>query len=406
LASSARATALVAERGGAPPSEWTLATAALGAAIAGSVPASSPHFRAALVALDALLASSDKSTRPEDGAAMSAPLLALAVDISREDDDKVDHGSSHHQNGDVLARLFARAALECPRDDVTLLAATRALEAARDAIDAGGGVSPASASVAAVAAGVIASRDGGGGINRAVPNAVDVDAVVGSIVGGAAEPRAASAALAAVRETLALERTPGKPSALGDGDDRSSFGGSDDDVSNVAFAFLRAHGAAAAAGTRARCALAAAAAAAGDDRARGDHARAVAEGLKLCAAAVTKLASSREGAGGGDSAVSAVSAAVSVFLPLAMDAGAGVGDDERRAAPHPAVPELRAAAAALVRMVAAAAPEGFRRAVAALGSESRSRLQSALAGGGGIATTPGGAAAPGTPPAISLGSMG
>ena len=404
LASSARATALVAERGGTPPSEWTLATAALGAAIAGSVPASSPHFRASLVALDALLASSDKSTRPEDGAAMSAPLLALAVDISREDDDKVDHGSSHHQNGDVLARLFARAALECPRDDVTLLAATRALEAARDAIDAGGGVSPASASVAAVAAGVIASRDGGGGINRAVPNAVDVDAVVGSIVGGAAEPRAASAALAAVRETLALERTPGKPSALGDGDDR--FGGSDDDVSNVAFAFLRAHGAAAAAGTRARCALAAAAAAAGDDRARGDHARAVAEGLKLCAAAVTKLASSREGAGGGDSAVSAVSAAVSVFLPLAMDAGAGVGDDERRAAPHPPVPELRAAAAALVRMVAAAAPEGFRHAVAALGSESRSRLQSALAGGGGIATTPGGAAAPGTPPAISLGSMG
>ena len=89
-----------------------------------------------------------------------------------------------------------------------------------------------------------------------------------------------------------------------------------------------------------------------------------------------------------------------------MDAGAGVGDDERRAAPHPAVPELRAAAAALVRMVAAAAPEGFRHAVAALGSESRSRLQSALAGGGGIATTPGGAAAPGTPPAISLGSMG
>ena len=71
-----------------------------------------------------------------------------------------------------------------------------------------------------------------------------------------------------------------------------------------------------------------------------------------------------------------------MFLPLAMDAGAGVGDDERRAAPHPAVPELRAAAAALVRMVAAAAPEGFRRAVAALGSESRSRLQSALAGGG------------------------
>ena len=185
LASSARATAHAAERGGAPPSEWLLATAALGAAIAGSVPASSPHFRASLVALDALLASSDKSTRPEDGAAMSAPLLALAVDISREDDDKVDHGSSHHQNGDVLARLFARAALECPRDDVALLAATRALEAARDAIDAGGGVSPASASVAAVAAGVIASRDGGGGINRAVPNAVDVDAVVGSIVGSA-----------------------------------------------------------------------------------------------------------------------------------------------------------------------------------------------------------------------------
>ena len=78
-------------------------------------------------------------------------------------------------------------------------------------------------------------------------------------------------------------------------------------------------------------------------------------------------------------------------MPLAMDAGAGVAGDERRAA-HPPVPELRAAAAALVRMAAAAAPEGFRTAVAALGSESRSRLQSALASSspGGVATTPGG----------------
>ena len=94
-------------------------------------------------------------------------------------------------------------------------------------------------------------------------------------------------------------------------------------------------------------------------------------------------------------------------MPLAMDAGAGVAGDERRAA-HSPVPELRAAAAALVRMAAAAAPEGFRTAVAALGSESRSRLQSALASSspGGVATTPGGVAAPGTPPAISLGSMG
>ena len=329
---------------------------------------------------------------------MSAPLLALATSAAVDD----SSGGSSHQNGDVLARLFARAALECPRDDVALLAATRALEAARDAIYAGGGVSPASAAVAAAAAGVIASRDGGGG-DRAVPNAVDVDAVVGSIVGAAAEPRAASAALAAVRETLALERTPGNPSAknVSHGDDR---GGSN--ASNVALAFLRAHGAAAAAGTRARCALAAAAAAAGDDRARGDHSRAAAEGLKLFAAAVTKLASSsrREASSGEDCAVSA---AVSVFLPLAMDAGAGVAGDERRAA-HPPVPELRAAAAALVRMAAAAAPEGFRTAVAALGSESRSRLQSALASSspGGVATTPGGVAAPGTPPAISLGSMG
>ena len=119
-------------------SEWTLATAALGAAIAGSVPASSPHFRVSLVALDAMLASSE-STRPEDGAAMSAPLLALATSAAVDD----ASGGSSHQNGDVLARLFARAALECPRDDVALLAATRALEAARDAIYAGGGVSPA-----------------------------------------------------------------------------------------------------------------------------------------------------------------------------------------------------------------------------------------------------------------------
>ena len=144
FASSARATASAVNRGGAsppsaeapppppPPSEWTLATAALGAAIAGSVPASSPHFRVSLVALDAMLASSE-STRPEDGAAMSAPLLALATSAAVDD----ASGGSSHQNGDVLARLFARAALECPRDDVALLAATRALEAARDAIDAG-----------------------------------------------------------------------------------------------------------------------------------------------------------------------------------------------------------------------------------------------------------------------------
>ena len=121
LASSARATASAVNRGGAsppsaeapppppPPSEWTLATAALGAAIAGSVPASSPHFRVSLVALDAMLASSE-STRPEDGAAMSAPLLALATSAAVDD----ASGGSSHQNGDVLARLFARAALECP----------------------------------------------------------------------------------------------------------------------------------------------------------------------------------------------------------------------------------------------------------------------------------------------------
>ena len=104
----------------------------------------------------------------------------------------------------------------------------------------------------------------------------------------ARRPRRSPPSRTLARETRGIRRLK----RVG-GDDR---GGSD--VSNVALAFLRAHGAAAAAGTRARCALAAAAAAAGDDRARGDHSRPPRRGSSF-RRGVTKLASSRREASSG-----------------------------------------------------------------------------------------------------------
>jgi hypothetical protein len=323
--------------------EWTVATAALGAALASGAP--SPANGSAFVSLERLFVATSAPVRED---LLCAPFLALATRAA------VNDGVQE------AIPLLSAAMRRCPADLGKLAAKQILTKAASTATSGSLTASLASAAVVAAAAyGVDVS-----------PDASDVvDAIVGD---ARADASVAAAALATCRLNVLTVAA--------------------DDVNGAerARAFLRRHGAACASGTRARCSLAAAAAAT-DDVTRGAHAVAAAEGLKLWTAAVHL--------GRGD--LEAEAELVSVFLPLVMDAGGGcVGVG------YAPVPALRAAAAKLVQMVAGVAPDGFRAAVSALGDESKRRLQSALATGPGLASAPGGLAPPGTPPAISLGSRG
>jgi hypothetical protein len=323
--------------------EWTVAVAALGAALASGAP--SPANGSAFVSLERLFVATSAHVRED---LLCAPFLALATRAA------VNDGVQE------AIPLLSAAMRRCPADLGKLAAKQILTKAASTATSGSLTASLASAAVVAAAAyGVDVS-----------PDASDVvDAIVGD---ARADASVAAAALATCRLNVLTVAA--------------------DDVNGAerARAFLRRHGAACASGTRARCSLAAAAAAT-DDVTRGAHAVAAAEGLKLWTAAVHL--------GRGD--LEAEAELVSVFLPLVMDAGGGcVGVG------YAPVPALRAAAAKLVQMVAGVAPDGFRAAVSALGDESKRRLQSALATGPGLASAPGGLAPPGTPPAISLGSRG
>ena len=341
----------IARGGSGPPistvstvsNEWTVATAALGAALASGAP--SPANGSAFVSLERLFVATSAHVRED---LLCAPFLALATRAA------VNDGVQE------AIPLLSAAMRRCPADLGKLAAKQILTKAASTATSGSLTASLASAAVVAAAAyGVDVS-----------PDASDVvDAIVGD---ARADASVAAAALATCRLNVLTVAA--------------------DDVNGAerARAFLRRHGAACASGTRARCSLAAAAAAT-DDVTRGAHAVAAAEGLKLWTAAVHL--------GRGD--LEAEAELVSVFLPLVMDAGGGcVGVG------YAPVPALRAAAAKLVQMVAGVAPDGFRAAVSALGDESKRRLQSALATGPGLASAPGGLAPPGTPPAISLGSRG
>jgi hypothetical protein len=341
----------IARGGSGPPistvstvsNEWTVAVAALGAALASGAP--SPANGSAFVSLERLFVATSAHVRED---LLCAPFLALATRAA------VNDGVQE------AIPLLSAAMRRCPADLGKLAAKQILTKAASTATSGSLTASLASAAVVAAAAyGVDVS-----------PDASDVvDAIVGD---ARADASVAAAALATCRLNVLTVAA--------------------DDVNGAerARAFLRRHGAACASGTRARCSLAAAAAAT-DDVTRGAHAVAAAEGLKLWTAAVHL--------GRGD--LEAEAELVSVFLPLVMDAGGGcVGVG------YAPVPALRAAAAKLVQMVAGVAPDGFRAAVSALGDESKRRLQSALATGPGLASAPGGLAPPGTPPAISLGSRG
>ena len=341
----------IARGGSGPPistvstvsNEWTVAVAALGAALASGAP--SPANGSAFVSLERLFVATSAHVRED---LLCAPFLALATRAA------VNDGVQE------AIPLLSAAMRRCPADLGKLAAKQILTKAASTATSGSLTASLASAAVVAAAAcGVDVS-----------PDAFDVvDAIVGD---ARADASVAAAALATCRLNVLTVAA--------------------DDVNGAerARAFLRRHGAACASGTRARCSLAAAAAAT-DDVTRGAHAVAAAEGLKLWTAAVHL--------GRGD--LEAEAELVSVFLPLVMDAGGGcVGVG------YAPVPALRAAAAKLVQMVAGVAPDGFRAAVSALGDESKRRLQSALATGPGLASAPGGLAPPGTPPAISLGSRG
>ena len=341
----------IARGGSGPPistvstvsNEWTVATAALGAALASGAP--SPANGSAFVSLERLFVATSAPVRED---LLCAPFLALATRAA------VNDGVQE------AIPLLSAAMRRCPADLGKLAAKQILTKAASTATSGSLTASLASAAVVAAAAyGVDVS-----------PDAFDVvDAIVGD---ARADASVAAAALATCRLNVLTVAA--------------------DDVNGAerARAFLRRHGAACASGTRARCSLAAAAAAT-DDVTRGAHAVAAAEGLKLWTAAVHL--------GRGD--LEAEAELVSVFLPLVMDAGGGcVGVG------YAPVPALRAAAAKLVQMVAGVAPDGFRAAVSVLGDESKRRLQSALATGSGLASAPGGLAPPGTPPAISLGSRG
>jgi hypothetical protein len=341
----------IARGGSGPPistvstvsNEWTVATAALGAALASGAP--SPANGSAFVSLERLFVATSAPVRED---LLCAPFLALATRAA------VNDGVQE------AIPLLSAAMRRCPADLGKLAAKQILTKAASTATSGSLTASLASAAVVAAAAyGVDVS-----------PDASDVvDAIVGD---ARADASVAAAALATCRLNVLTVAA--------------------DDVNGAerARAFLRRHGAACASGTRARCSLAAAAAAT-DDVTRGAHAVAAAEGLKLWTAAVHL--------GRGD--LEAEAELVSVFLPLVMDAGGGcVGVG------YAPVPALRAAAAKLVQMVAGVAPDGFRAAVSALGDESKRRLQSALATGPGLASAPGGLVPPGTPPAISLGSRG
>ena len=341
----------IARGGSGPPvstvstvsNEWTVAVAALGAALASGAP--SPANGSAFVSLERLFVATSAPVRED---LLCAPFLALATRAA------VNDGVQE------AIPLLSAAMRRCPADLGKLAAKQILTKAASTATSGSLTASLASAAVVAAAAyGVDVS-----------PDASDVvDAIVGD---ARADASVAAAALATCRLNVLTVAA--------------------DDVNGAerARAFLRRHGAACASGTRARCSLAAAAATT-DDVTRGAHAVAAAEGLKLWTAAVHL--------GRGD--LEAEAELVSVFLPLVMDAGGGcVGVG------YAPVPALRAAAAKLVQMVAGVAPDGFRAAVSALGDESKRRLQSALATGPGLASAPGGLAPPGTPPAISLGSRG
>ena len=341
----------IARGGSGPPistvstvsNEWTVAVAALGAALASAAP--SPASGSAFVSLERLFVATSAHVRED---LLCSPFLALATRAA------VNDGVQE------AIPLLSAAMRRCPADLGKLAAKQILTKAASTATSGSLTASLASAAVVAAAAyGVDVS-----------PDASDVvDAIVGD---ARADASVAAAALATCRLNVLTVAV--------------------DDVNGAerARAFLRRHGAACASGTRARCSLAAAAAAT-DDVTRGAHAVAAAEGLKLWTAAVHL--------GRGD--LEAEAELVSVFLPLVMDAGGGcVGVG------YPPVPALRAAAAKLVQMVAGVAPDGFRAAVSVLGDESKRRLQSALATGPGLASAPGGLAPPGTPPAISLGSRG
>ena len=342
-------------RGGSGPSistvstvsnEWTVAAAALGAALASGAP--SPANGSAFVSLERLFVATSAHVRED---LLCAPFLALATRVA------VNDGVQE------AIPLLSAAMRQCPAD-LGGLAAKQILTTAMKATSTATSVS-LTASLASAT--MIAAASYGVDVS---PDASDVvDAIVGD---ARVDASVAAAALATVRLNVLTVAV--------------------DDVNGAerARAFLRRHGAACASGTRARCSLAAAAAAT-DDVTRGAHAVAAAEVLKLWTAAVHL--------GKGD--LEAEAELVSVFLPLVMDAGGGcVGVG------YPPVPALRAAAAKLVQMVAGVAPDGFRAAVSVLGDESKRRLQSALATGPGLASAPGGLAPPGTPPAISLGSRG
>jgi len=349
----------IARGGSGPPistvstvsNEWTVATAALGAALASGAP--SPANGSAFVSLERLFVATSAPVRED---LLCAPFLALATRAA------VNDGVQE------AIPLLSAAMRRCPAD-LGKLAAKQILTTAMKATTSTATSGSLTASLASAA--VVAAAAYGVDVT---PDAFDVvDAIVGD---ARADASVAAAALATCRLNVLTVAA--------------------DDVNGAerARAFLRRHGAACASGTRARCSLAAAAAAT-DDVTRGAHAVAAAEGLKLWTAAVHL--------GKGD--LEAEAELVSVFLPLVMDAGGGcVGVG------YPPVPALRAAAAKLVQMVAGVAPDGFRAAVSALGDESKRRLQSALAtgsGGSGVgASAPGGLAPPGTPPAISLGSRG
>ena len=345
----------IARGGSGPPvstvstvsNEWTVAVAALGAALASGAP--SPANGSAFVSLERLFVATSAHVRED---LLCAPFLALATRAA------VNDGVQE------AIPLLSAAMRRCPAD-LGGLAAKQILTTALKATTftaTSGSLTASLASAAMVAA-----------ASYGVDVSPDASDVVDAIVGDArADASVAAAALATVRLNVLTVAV--------------------DDVNGAerARAFLRRHGAACASGTRARCSLAAAAAAT-DDVTRGAHAVAAAEGLKLWTAAVHL--------GKGD--LEAEAELVSVFLPLVMDAGGGcVGVG------YPPVPALRAAAAKLVQMVAGVAPDGFRAAVSVLGDESKRRLQSALATGSGLASAPGGLAPPGTPPAISLGSRG
>ena len=330
--------------------EWTVAVAALGAALASAAP--SPANGSAFVSLERLFVATSAHVRED---LLCAPFLALATRAA------VNDGVQE------AIPLLSAAMRRCPAD-LGGLAAKQILTTAMKATTftaTSGSLTASLASAAMIAAAAY-------GVD-VPPDASDVvDAIVGD---ARADASVAAAALATCRLNVLTVAA--------------------DDVEGCerARAFLRRHGAACASGTRARCSLAAAAAAT-DDVTRGAHAVAAAEGLKLWTAAVHL--------GRGD--LEAEAELVSVFLPLIMDAGGGcVGVG------YPPVPALRAAAAKLVQMVAGVAPDGFRAAVSVLGDESKRRLQSALATGvnTGVGTSaPGQLAPPGTPPAISLGSRG